>query len=139
MKHSINIVIYGCGALASLFAARLSKYRSSGDFSCNVTMFGHWQEHLEKIRRQGLYVTGQNGEGYIEVDVTSQLDELPAADIAIVLVKSWQTQQTARIVAQNLAADGNYLTLQNGLGNFETLAGDVTRSLVFLTRHPRSK
>ncbi|OGO29338.1 MAG: hypothetical protein A2W33_01710, partial [Chloroflexi bacterium RBG_16_52_11] len=40
---------------------------------------------------------------------------------ALVLVKSWQTQRTARQLAACLARDGVALTLQNGLSNLEVL------------------
>jgi 2-dehydropantoate 2-reductase len=41
---------------------------------------------------------------------------------ALVLVKSWQTARAARQLAECLAEDGVALTLQNGLGNYETLS-----------------
>jgi 2-dehydropantoate 2-reductase len=42
-----------------------------------------------------------------------------------VLVKSWQTERVARKLKLALADDGHVLTLQNGLGNRETLARDL--------------
>ena len=48
---------------------------------------------------------------------------LPAGAVyALVLVKSWQTERAAGQLAACLAQDGLALTLQNGLGNRETLA-----------------
>ena len=41
---------------------------------------------------------------------------------ALFLVKSWQTPRAARQLADCLAQDGVVLTLQNGMGNRETLA-----------------
>jgi 2-dehydropantoate 2-reductase len=43
------------------------------------------------------------------------------AKYAIVLVKAWQTERAAHQLQQCLADDGLALTLQNGLGNYETL------------------
>ena len=43
------------------------------------------------------------------------------AKYAIVLVKAWQTERAAHQLKECLAEDGLVLTLQNGLGNYETL------------------
>jgi len=42
-----------------------------------------------------------------------------------VLVKAWQTDRVARLLADCLAAEGLALTLQNGLGNREILAATL--------------
>jgi 2-dehydropantoate 2-reductase len=44
------------------------------------------------------------------------------AQLALVLVKSWQTEHAAVQLSQCLARDGLALTLQNGLGNDEILS-----------------
>jgi 2-dehydropantoate 2-reductase len=54
------------------------------------------------------------------------------AKFAIVLVKSWQTERAARQLKLSLADDGHALTLQNGLGNRETLTRDLGTGRVSL-------
>jgi 2-dehydropantoate 2-reductase len=55
------------------------------------------------------------------VQATADPAECAGARLALVLVKSWQTERAARQLAECLAPDGLALTLQNGLGNRESL------------------
>jgi 2-dehydropantoate 2-reductase len=52
--------------------------------------------------------------------------------MALFLVKSWQTREAARRLAECLAPDGIALTLQNGLGNLELLEAELGRTRVAL-------
>jgi 2-dehydropantoate 2-reductase len=123
----IEIVIFGTGAMATLFGGRLSRRApdlegNTRPFQMNVTLFGSWQEQIEALSTHGLII--QNLDGYrehIQIKATSTVTQLPAADIALVLVKSYQTEGTAQIVSQNLRRNGLVVTLQNGIGNLEIL------------------
>ena len=112
----LNILIVGTGALASLFAARLTQAGYA------VTMLGTWQEGLVALRKNGVRLVDANGnEGQFKVHATNDPRECMGARYAIVLVKAWQTERAAYQLKQCLADDGLALTLQNGLGNYETL------------------
>ncbi len=118
-KSSLNIAIFGVGAMGTLFGSRLSPL-------ANVTLFGHWAEQIETLRHQGLTVTHPDGsQSHHFLQVTNDLNEMPAADIVLILVKSHQTVQAARQAAHILRPDGLAITLQNGLGNLEKLAEAV--------------
>jgi 2-dehydropantoate 2-reductase len=56
------------------------------------------------------------------VRATADPSECGEADLAIVLVKAWQTERAARQLEQCLPKHGLAVTLQNGLGNREILA-----------------
>ena len=45
----------------------------------------------------------------------------PAADLVLVIVKSYDTRAAVKTVREAISPDGLVLTLQNGIGNFETL------------------
>jgi len=109
-----NVAVIGTGAMGSLFGARLSPH-------AQVTMLGTWQEHIEAIRREGLVIETAQGTERVRLAATSDVDEVPPADLALVLVKSTQTQRAAGQLAAVLRPDGLALTLQNGLGNLEWL------------------
>ena len=110
------ILIIGTGALGNLFAARLA---GAGH---PVTMLGTWKEGLEAIRRQGVRFIDANGvEHRFPVYATADPGDVAGARFALVLVKAWQTERAAQQLAQCLAEDGLAVTLQNGLGNRETL------------------
>ena len=112
-----DILILGTGALATLFAARL---RQSG---CRITMLGTWKEGLEALSKNGARLVDINGEEHqFDVRVTSDPRECVGIEHALVLVKAWQTDRVARQLAECLPANGMAVTLQNGLGNRETLA-----------------
>ncbi len=111
-----SLLIAGTGALACLFAARLAAAGVA------VTLLGTWREGLEALRAHGVRLVGADGseQGY-PVRATDDPADCAGARLALVLVKSWQTERAARHLAGCLAADGLALTLQNGLGNRETL------------------
>lgn len=111
------ILIVGTGALATLFAARLSRA------GCAVTMLGGWEEALQALAANGArLVEAQVGEQAYPVRVARDPASIGRLPYAVVLVKSWQTEAAARRLVDCLAEDGLVLTLQNGLGNREILA-----------------
>ena len=115
-----NILIVGTGALATLFAARLTQagYR--------VTLLGTWKEGIDALRKNGARLIDINGnEQQFQVSATDDPRECLGAQYALVLVKAWQTERAAGQLKECLTDDGLAVTLQNGLGNYETL----TRSL----------
>ena len=111
-----NILIVGTGALASLFAARLTQA------GYNISMLGTWKEGLETLQKSGVRLVDANGdEQQFRVAATDDPRECIGTKNAIVLVKAWQTERAAWQLGECLAEDGLALTIQNGLGNYETL------------------
>jgi 2-dehydropantoate 2-reductase len=111
------LLVVGTGAMASLFAARLS----AGGVA--VSMLGSWQQGLDALRQRGVIVMdAQGGEQAFPVHVTEDPCECQEARFALVLVKSWQTERAAAQLAECLSPDGVALTLQNGMGNREKLS-----------------
>ena len=112
----MNILIVGTGALASLFAARLTQAGHE------VTMLGTWREGLDALNQNGVrFVDADGVEHQYPVHATDDPHECADVRFAIVLVKAWQTERVATQLSTCLANDGIALTLQNGLGNRETL------------------
>ncbi len=119
------ITLLGTGAMATLFAARLGR-------CAPVMMLGSWGEAIAAINQNGVRV--ESG-GRIETALVTATDD-PAqcagARFTLVLVKAWQTGRAAAQLKTFLPADGAALTLQNGLGNFETLAAELGAERVAL-------
>jgi 2-dehydropantoate 2-reductase len=113
----VPILIVGSGALACLFAARLA---ASGQ---QVNMLAGWPEGLAALQKDGATLLSADGarQSYA-VTVSGDQADFAGAHIALVLVKSWQTQRAAQQLQACLAEGGVALTLQNGLGNREILA-----------------
>jgi len=114
------ILIAGTGALATLFAARLS---AAGH---PITMLGTWENGLRALQENSArLVDANNAEHAYPVEATDNPADCRGARFALVLVKSWQTKRVAGQLAECLAEDGLALTLQNGMGNRELLAGTL--------------
>jgi 2-dehydropantoate 2-reductase len=111
------ILVVGTGAMASLFAAR---FAANG---LKVRMLGTWVESITALNMYGVRFIDENGQEYLyPVEATDDPEKCFGSQFAIILVKSYQTQQVALRLAQCLADDGLALTLQNGLDNHKILA-----------------
>jgi len=127
-----DILIAGTGALATLFAARLT---AGGH---RVTMLGTWSEGLSALRQNGARLIDANGrEQKFSIHVTDDPKDCMGIKYAIVLVKAWQTERAAHQLKECLSDDGIAITLQNGLGNREILAKYLDTS--FTTENTEKK
>lgn len=120
----MRIAIIGIGAMGCLFGARLAPL-------ADVVMVGTWPEGLAALRERGIILADAQGEWVVPVQVADEAI-LPSCDLALVLVKSYQTARAAHQAAELLASQGLALTLQNGLGNDEVLAASLGASRVAL-------
>lgn len=118
-QANLQIAILGIGAMGCLFGSKLKDHAA-------VHVVGSWPEQIEALQRNGLeVVTPQGNSTHHRMNVTADLTTVPASDVVLVLVKSYQTVRAAGQAAQLLKPDGVAITLQNGLGNLEILAQEV--------------
>jgi 2-dehydropantoate 2-reductase len=111
-----HVLVFGTGVMGSWLAARLE-----APGAARVTVAGRWAAGREAIAR-GIHVQ-EPGRVVAARPAVADLDgALPAADFALVLVKSHQTAAVAPAAARAVTDDGRIVTLQNGLGNREALA-----------------
>lgn len=115
----MQVIVAGCGALGSLFAAGL--VRSGAD----VQVYQRKGASLDALREQGgIQIMGRDGQTPELLSVARISDraaELQPADAIIVLVKAYSTAEL-KPLSGRLRDSGVVLTLQNGLGNAEILA-----------------
>jgi 2-dehydropantoate 2-reductase len=116
----MKIAVVGCGAVGSLFAANLSLLDDA-----EVWAFDLAQAHVDAINRDGLRLSGA-GDVVGRPRATSDADELPPCDFGIVATKAMHTEPAIAATAHAFT-DGFVATVQNGLGNEETLGGYVER------------
>ncbi len=120
-----DVLIVGVGAMACLFAARLSAV------GVRVGMLGHWAEALDALQSRGVLLeAGEPPFPAYPVWASSNPQDFLGVRAALVLVKSWQTGQAAAHLAACLHPDGLAVSLQNGLGNRETLASSLGENRV---------
>ena len=114
------ILLVGTGAMSSLFAAILSAK------GLNVRMLGTWKENIEVLNEVGVrYIDPDGQESIYRVEATDDPKKCDGSRLAIVLVKSYQTESAAKRLVKCLADEGIAITLQNGLGNYQILADVV--------------
>ena len=106
----MKVAVIGTGAMGSLFAARLSNH-------ANITMIGSWKKQLSAINKHGLRFLNPDGtESRHFFRTANDPSKLAGYPLALIAVKSWQTNQAVDYVKQILSPNGLALTLQNGLG-----------------------
>jgi 2-dehydropantoate 2-reductase len=127
----MHVVVLGAGSLGSLVAGRLAAVSNGdADGELAVTLLGREGDHLQRIRERGLRLTRPDGrEETVALDVSTDYEIGADADVLVVLVKSYDTADAMAAVAPHLG-DAAVLTLQNGLGNAETIAEYVPAARV---------
>jgi 2-dehydropantoate 2-reductase len=116
----VRVCIVGVGAVGSLFAANLAQLD-------DVAVWGYdlAQEHVDAINRDGLRLSGA-GEVVGHLRATSDATELPPCDFGIIATKAMHTSVAIAATAHAFG-DGSVASVQNGVGNEETIAEHVER------------
>jgi 2-dehydropantoate 2-reductase len=116
----VRVCVVGCGAVGSLFAANLARLED-----VEVWAYDLDRDHVQAINRDGLRLSG--AEDVVgPVRATADAAELPPCDVGIVATKAMHTD--AAIAATAAAfAQGAVASVQNGVGNEETIARHVER------------
>lgn len=116
----MKIAIIGSGAMGSLFGGLLAENGHK------VTLADKRKKLVRKINENGLKITNlKNKKRTIEVKATTSVKNITKPDLAIIFVKSPDTEKAVKDSIQILNPDVNILTLQNGLGNPETIAKHI--------------
>lgn len=122
-----SITIIGTGSLACLFTARLSQV-------ARVQMIGSWQSQIKAINAQGITINELDGSVQTfparAIEYPLQDNKPVTTDYVIVLVKSYQTSAVIERIKSYVNSGTLVLTLQNGLGNVETLTAKLPNCFV---------
>ena len=118
-----HIAVVGAGAIGGYVGANMVR---AGE---DVTFIDGWAEHVQEMRRDGLHITcvEANNNFHVPVralhisDVPQLIRERPI-DIAFISVKSYDTRWATTMMLPYMAADGCFVSLQNGI-NEERIAG----------------
>jgi 2-dehydropantoate 2-reductase len=116
----MRIGIVGCGAVGSLFAANLATLDD-----VEVWAYDPYHEHVDAINARGLRLSGA-GEVVGRLRATADAAELPPCDVGIVATKAMHTDAALSATAHAFA-EGAVASVQNGVGNEETIAAHVAR------------
>ena len=121
----LRLAIVGPGALGTLFAVRLAL---SG---ARILLLDYQPERAAALNARVLRVIEESGERSVNVSVSADPRKLEEVDAALVLVKAYRTEEVGATLAEFLPPSASVLTLQNGLGNVETLQLHLGADRVF--------
>ncbi len=109
------MIVAGTGALGTLLAARLGAVTP-------VAVLGSWPAALAALAEDGAVLESQGSVLRSRVRATADPEAAAGATLAFVAVKAPATARVALALRRALAPAGVAVSLQNGLGNVETLA-----------------
>ncbi|MFA5779175.1 MAG: 2-dehydropantoate 2-reductase [Elusimicrobiota bacterium] len=114
----MKITIIGAGAMGTLFAGLLSK---GGN---DVYLLTRNKKTEKILKKTGIKISGITKTiiPSSKLKITTNPAEICRPDLIIILVKSRDTVSTVPSIKKMLGKDTIVLTLQNGLGNYETLS-----------------
>ncbi len=130
-----RVLIVGCGAIGSLYAAHLARV-------AEVWALVRREQHARELNERGLRVSGPRN-FTSQVSATTNAAELPEFDLAIVATKATDTER-AFAPAGPRCDRAAVISAQNGLGSEEVLAkltrGYIIRATTFMsgTKHSDS-
>lgn len=114
----MKICMLGTGSLGSTIGGTLAQGGSE------VYFVDQWKEHIDKINENGLKMTDEKEDWYVKVDARTSAEGMGPVGLVIVLVKSFATKEAVSQLKETNVIGENTLvmSLQNGLGNEETIA-----------------
>lgn len=127
----MKIAIIGAGAMGSLFGGLLAE---AGHF---VSLLDVWADHVRAINENGLAIEREGQTRTINMRAFTDPNSVDCSELVIIFVKSNQTDRAAETAKALLAEKGFVLTLQNGMGNADTIARivDARRVIAGTTSH----
>ena len=114
----MRIAVIGCGAMGSIYAAKLA---AAGN---DVVAIDSDQASINQIARHGLRVTGPGSDQVVPLRA-STVAPAEMMDLVVLAVKAADVTPGARQALPMLGASTPVLTIQNGLGSAQTVAGIV--------------
>ena len=113
----MKICIIGTGAMGSVYAALLA---AAGN---EVWAVDRWADHIAAIRKNGLKIDGKSGDRTVPLNATMDTTEVGSCNLVIIATKAMDVAQAAESAKALLGQETDVLTIQNGLGSSERVAG----------------
>jgi 2-dehydropantoate 2-reductase len=115
----MKILVMGAGAIGSVFGGFLAE---NGN---DVSFIGR-EQYIQAIKKEGLRISGIWGEHLVRnLQCFTSVSGISATNFDLILlsVKSFDTEETVKQVLPFVGPETMIVSLQNGLGNIETIAG----------------
>ncbi|MCV7010410.1 ketopantoate reductase family protein [Mycobacterium gordonae] len=114
----MKVAVIGCGAMGSIYAAKLA------DAGNEVLVVDRYQPGIDQIARHGLRITGPGYDHTVQLRA-STVAPAESMDLIVLAVKAADVTTAAHQALPMLGEDTSVLTIQNGLGSAEIVAGIV--------------
>lgn len=125
----MKIAVFGVGAMGSVYAGLLA------DAGHEVHAVDPWRAHMEAINKHGLRVEGASGDRLVttlRAGTTPAGDAIARCDFYVIATKASGVGAAARAIAPLAGPDSLIVTIQNGLGAGQRIAGHVPVDNVLL-------
>jgi 2-dehydropantoate 2-reductase len=114
----VRVAVYGAGGIGAYFGGRLA---AAG---MDVSLIARGA-HLRALQSDGLHVRSPKGDVHVALTATDDPAAIGPVDVVLFTVKSQDTAAAARRLGPLLQPDTAVVSLQNGLGNEETIAAEI--------------
>ena len=123
----MRIAVIGTGAMGCVYAALFA------EAGHDVTAVDAWADHIDAISRNGLRLDGFTGDRVISGISARMLNErLPEAELYILATKADGIADAAAKLNAETPPDAMVLTIQNGMGSADILAGGISSDRILV-------
>ena len=117
------IAVVGAGAVGSYFGGLLARTGAA------VTLIGR-AAHVDAIRRDGLLFESGGTSERIKIGASTDIAAVRGARLVLLCVKSFDTEEAAKLMKPHLAPDSVVLSLQNGVDNPERIRRHIANPII---------
>ena len=111
----MKIAVIGTGAMGSSYAARFSRAGHE------VVAIDIWQDHVNYINRNGLFIDGPDGQIIAKnIKASTKFSDLKGCHFYIIATKAMKLEESIKSLKDWINLNSPIITIQNGLG-----AGDI--------------
>ena len=111
----MKIAVIGTGAMGSIYAARFSRAGHE------VVAIDIWQDHVNYINRNGLFIDGPDGQIIAKnIKASTKFSDLKGCHFYIIATKAMKLEESIKNLKDWINLNSPIITIQNGLG-----AGDI--------------
>lgn len=123
----MKIAIVGAGAMGSVYAGLMA------EAGHEVWAVDPWREHVDAIARDGLRLEGASGDRVVRgINATTDAAAAGDCDLYVLATKAAGVGPAARAIAPLMGPESIVVTIQNGLGAGERIAGHMDAGRVLL-------
>ena len=112
----MNVIVLGAGAIGSLYGAKLSKLN-------NITLVGN-EQHVKKINKSGLKITGLENKTY-RLKAVTKINKIDKNTLILLTTKVYDSKEAIKNIKNLIKKDTIILCLQNGLYSENIVKGIV--------------